>query len=90
MFQQFIVRGNAGRYHFCNAAFHNPFAMFRIFQLVADRYPVTGLYQFMQISIKCMMRKTCKFMEAAAPLFLLVRVIPSTCDAMMASSPNVS
>ena len=41
--------------------FTMPFASFGIFQLIADGYPVTGLYQFMQVGIQGMMRKPGQF-----------------------------
>ncbi len=58
MFQQFIAGSHAGSNQFGNPSFYNPLRHFRIFQLIADRHPVTGLYQFVQISIQRMVWKT--------------------------------
>ena len=60
MLQHFIAAGGAGCHHFGYATLHNSFGLFGIFQLVANGYPVARLYQFVQVSIQCVMRKACQ------------------------------
>ena len=55
-----------------------PFASFRIFQLIANSHTVTGFYQFVQVSIQCMMWKTSQFMTGSTTLFRFVSVMPKT------------
>ena len=55
------------RNHFCYPVLQYLYR-FRVFQLIADGYPVAGFYQFMQVSIQCMMRKSSQFTVRGRPV----------------------
>ncbi|MNE42233.1 hypothetical protein D3C80_1363470 [compost metagenome] len=57
--QQSVIGGNARCNQFCYPTLYNTLYCFGIFQLIADGYAITGLYQLMQVSIQGMMRKAC-------------------------------
>ena len=90
MFKQFIIGGNTWCYHFCNATFYNSFCWFWIFQLIADSYTITCFYQFMQVSIQCMMRKTGQFTGSCSAIVSFGKCNAQHLEAMIASSPKVS
>ena len=68
MFKYLIIHCCAGSYHFRNSPFYNAFCQFGIFQLIANRHAVTGFYQFMQISIQCMMGKPGQFQRCSSAI----------------------
>src|SRR5690606_26050686 len=41
-------------------SFYNAFCRFGILQLIANGYAIAGLYQLMQVSVECMMWKSCQ------------------------------
>jgi hypothetical protein len=82
--EQFVVSGYAGRYEFCNASLYNALGLFGIFKLIAYRYPVARLYEFVEVGVQRMMGKARQFTGRS------IAVMPNTREVMTASSAKVS
>ena len=59
--QQFVVHGHTGCYEFRHPAFYDALGEFWVFQLVADRHPIAGLDELVQVGVEGVMRKAGQF-----------------------------
>src|SRR5438045_7870610 len=68
MFKDLVIDGCSGSYHLGNTSLYNSLGQLWIFKLVADGHTVTGFYQFMQIGIEGMVRKTGKIRRSGGTI----------------------